>query len=155
MSFLRLVINIDGASSGNPGEAGIGVVVRQDQQTIKEISKSIGIATNNVAEYSALIYALQECLIRRADEVKVITDSELVYKQMIGEYKVKNPNILPLFEQAQHLLQGIKKFSIEHVLREHNTDADRLATQSIKKKQATMVAPLFDNTGEESPSSAG
>lgn len=155
MSFLRLVINIDGASSGNPGEAGIGVVVRQDQQTIKEISKSIGIATNNVAEYSALIYALQECLIRRADEVKVITDSELVYKQMIGEYKVKNPNILPLFEQAQHLLQGIKKFSIEHVLREHNKDADRLATQSIKKKQATMVAPLFDNTGEESPSSAG
>jgi len=155
LSFLRLVINIDGASSGNPGEAGIGVVVRQDQQTIKEISKSIGIATNNVAEYSALIYALQECLIRRADEVKVITDSELVYKQMIGEYKVKNPNILPLFEQAQHLLQGIKKFSIEHVLREHNKDADRLATQSIKKKQATMVAPLFDNTGEESPSSAG
>ncbi len=155
MSLIKLVINIDGASSGNPGEAGIGVVVRQDQQTVKEISKSLGIATNNVAEYTALIYALQECLIRRADEVKVITDSELVYKQMIGEYKVKNSNILPLFEQARHLLQGIKKFSIEHVLREHNKDADRLATQSIKKKQATMVAPLFDNTGEESPSSTG
>lgn len=155
MSPVKLTIHIDGASSGNPGEAGIGVVVRQDQETVREISKSIGLATNNVAEYTALIYALQESLIRRADVVKVITDSELVYKQMIGEYKVKNPNILPLFEQAKHLLEGIKKFEIQHVLREHNKDADRLATQSIKKKQATMVAPLFDNSGEESPSSTG
>lgn len=144
MSSIKLVINIDGASSGNPGEAGIGVVFRQDRITVKEISKSIGVATNNVAEYTALIYALQESLIRRADEVEVITDSELVYKQMIGDYKVKNANILPLFEQAQHLLEGIKKFKIEHVLREYNKDADRLATQSIKKKQAAMVAPTFD-----------
>ncbi len=140
----QLVINVDGASSGNPGESGIGVVVRQDGKIVKEISKSIGVATNNIAEYTALIYALQESLIQRADEVEVITDSELVYKQMIGEYKVKHANILPLFEQAQHLLEGIKKFKLIHVLREHNKDADRLATQSIKKKQAEMVAPVFN-----------
>ena len=155
MSSKKLTIHVDGASSGNPGEAGIGVVVRENGQIVREISLSIGEATNNVAEYTALIYALQEGLIARADEVHVITDSELVYKQMIGEYKVKNPGMKVLFDQVQHLLTGIKQFSIEHVLRDKNKDADRLATQSIKKKQAKVVASLFDNNGEESPSSTG
>ena len=122
---------------------------------IHEISKPIGVATNNVAEYTALIYALQEALIRRADEITVITDSELVHRQMMGEYKVKNANIKPLFEQAQHLLRGFKKVQMKHVLRDENKDADRLATQSIKSKQAQVVAPLFDDNGEESPSSTG
>ncbi len=155
MSKSELLINIDGASSGNPGQAGIGVVVRQDGDIVHEISKPIGVATNNVAEYTALIYALQEALIRRADKVTIITDSELVHRQMTGEYKVKNPNIKTLFEQAQHLLRGFKQVQMKHVLREENKDADRLATQSIKSKQAQVVAPLFDDNGEESPSSTG
>lgn len=155
MSLVKLLINIDGACSGNPGPAGIGVVVRQNDAIVHEISQAIGLATNNVAEYTALIYALQEALIRRADEVTVITDSELVYRQMMGVYKVKNANIKPLFEQAQHLLRGFKKVHMKHVLREENKDADQLATQSIKIKQAEVVAPLFDNNGEESPSSTG
>lgn len=155
MSSIELLFHIDGASSGNPGQAGIGVVVRQNDEIIHEISKPIGVATNNVAEYTALIYALQEGLIRRADRITVITDSELVHRQMTGEYKVKNANIKPLFEQAQHLLRGFKQVQMKHVLREENKDADRLATQSIKSKQAQVVAPLFDNNGEESPSSTG
>ena len=108
-----------------------------------------------MAEYTALIYALQEALIRRADEVTIVTDSELVHRQMTGEYKVKNPNMKVLFEQAQHLLRGFKKVQMKHVLREENQDADRLATKSIKSKQAQVVAPLFDDNGEESPSSTG
>lgn len=155
MSKGELLINIDGASSGNPGQAGVGVVVRQDGEIIHEISKPIGVATNNVAEYTALIYALQEALIRRADVITVITDSELVHRQITGEYKVKNPNIKTLFEQVQHLLRGFKQVKMKHVLREENKDADRLATQSIKSKQAQVVAPLFDDNGEESPSSTG
>ena len=155
MSQGELLINIDGASSGNPGPAGIGVVIRQDGTIIHEISKAIGEATNNVAEYTALVYALQEALIRRADMVTVITDSELVHRQVTGEYKVKNANIKPLFEQVQHLLRGFKQVKMKHVLREENKDADRLATKSIKSKQAQVVAPLFDNNGEESPSSTG
>lgn len=155
MSQGELLINIDGASSGNPGPAGIGVVIRQDGTIIHEISKAIGEATNNVAEYTALVYALQEALIRRADTVTVITDSELVHRQVTGEYKVKNANIKPLFEQVQHLLRGFKQVKMKHVLREENKDADRLATKSIKSKQAQVVAPLFDNHGEESPSSTG
>lgn len=155
MSQGELLINIDGASSGNPGPAGIGVVIRQDGTIIHEISKAIGEATNNVAEYTALVYALQEALIRRADMVTVITDSELVHRQVTGEYKVKNANIKPLFEQVQHLLRGFKQVKMKHVLREENKDADRLATRSIKSKQAQVVAPLFDNNGEESPSSTG
>ncbi len=155
MSLKSLVINVDGACSGNPGEAGIGVVVRQDDKIIKEISQPIGVATNNIAEYTALIYGLQEGLIQRADEVYVITDSELVFNQIAGNYKVKNEKIKPLFDQVKHLVQGFKSFKIEHVLRGKNQDADRLATQSIAKKQTKMVASLFDNNEEESPSSTG
>lgn len=153
MSIRRLVINVDGACSGNPGPAGIGVVVRENNEIICEISKPIGEATNNIAEYTALIYGLQEGLILRAEELLVYTDSELVYNQVIGNYKVKNEKIKPLFEQVKHLLRGFKAFKIEHVLRDKNKDADRLATQSISKKQTKMVASLFENSGEESPSS--
>ena len=143
----------DGACSGNPGPAGIGVVIKDGKKTVKKLSRAIGPATNNVAEYAALIYALQEALILRADRVKVTTDSELMFQQIRGSYKVKEPSIRFLFDLCQHLIQGFTSFEIRHVLREHNKDADKLATQAIKE-QARMVAPLF-NSGEESPSSKG
>ena len=102
----QLDIYIDGASKGNPGPAGVGVVICQDGYVFKNISKAIGRATNNVAEYTALICALREALILKADKLKVWTDSELLYKQIKGEYKVKHINIKPLFEQIKHLVSG-------------------------------------------------
>ena len=150
-----LEIFVDGACSGNPGEAAIGLVFLRDNQKVQEISKSIGEATNNIAEYTALIYALQEALIQKAEHVRIYTDSELVYNQVMGRYKVSHENMKPLFDQVQHLAKGFKTLEIQHIAREKNKEADRLAVKAIKKKQAKMVAPLFDNIGEESPSSEG
>ncbi len=137
---MRLKIYSDGACSGNPGPAGIGVVIHKDGEVVKEISKYIGEATNNIAEYTAVIYAAQEALIMRADEVALFTDSELVYNQLSGYYKVKDSKIKPLFDQIQHLAGGFKKFYITHVLRDKNKDADKLARKAIKDKQAKVVA---------------
>ncbi len=133
----QLDIYIDGASKGNPGPSGIGVVICQDSQTIKNISSFIGDTTNNVAEYTALIYALQEALMLKADTIKINTDSQLLYRQLNKIYKVKNLNILGLFNQALHLLSGFKQVSINNIPRQNNKGADRLATQAIKKHLKT------------------
>lgn len=98
---------------------------------VKEFNKYIGIATNNVAEYNAAIYGLQEALIKRADEVELNLDSELVAQQLKGEYRVKNSNIKPLFEQALHLLSGFRKVMINHIPREKNKEADKLVNKAI------------------------
>src|ERR1051325_4213269 len=124
---MKLEIFTDGACSGNPGPAAIGVVIKTNGETIKEISRSIGNATNNIAEYTALIWALQEALVLKADEVFVKTDSELMYKQIIGEYKVKHEGIKPLFDQVEHLIKGFKRAEFKHVPREQNSEADQLA----------------------------
>ena len=150
-----LEIFIDGACSGNPGKAGIGIVINRRGKTVKEISKAIGEATNNIAEYSALIFALQEALIMKATELQVFTDSELMFRQVTGAYKVKNEKLRFLHDQTQHLMKGFDHIDIQHVRRENNKRADKLATEAIKEKQAKMVAPLFENIGEESPSSKG
>lgn len=150
----ELEIFVDGACSGNPGPAAIGVVLRQDGKIVKEVSRTIGDATNNIAEYSALVYALQEALILKADRVRVFTDSELVFRQLNGSYKVKNEHLKFLFDQVQHLKRGFQDVAITHIPREQNKEADKLATTALKK-QAKTVAPLFDNGGEESPSSRG
>lgn len=151
----ELEIFVDGACSGNPGEAGIGVVINSDGKTLKKISKAIGPATNNIAEYSALIYALQEALLLKAKKLHVLTDSELLYRQVTGAYKVKNDHLKFLYDQVQNLMKVFDRVTLDHVFREQNKEADRLATDSLKKKQAKMVAPLFDDSGEESPSSEG
>lgn len=153
MKSKRLDIFTDGACSGNPGPAGIGFVIMEQGQAVKEFSQYIGEATNNIAEYTALIYALQEALILRADEVFVKTDSELLCRQLQGLYKIKNANIKPLFDQIQHLLRGFRSFSIEHVFREHNKEADRLSKQAIKKQVPVFASAV--EVGEESPSSEG
>ena len=150
-----LEIFTDGACSGNPGEAGIGIVINRDGKTIKKISKAIGEATNNIAEYSALIYALQEAAALKAKKLKIFTDSELLVRQVTGTYKVKNNKLKFLCDQVRLLMQGFNQVDLKHVRREQNKKADNLATRSLKKKQAKMVAPLFKNLGEESPSSKG
>ena len=149
-----LELFIDGACRGNPGQAAIGVVIKSDGRVVKQLSASIGEATNNIAEYTALIYGLQEALILRSDSVKVNTDSELLYHQITGNYKIKNPTLKFLYALVRHLLEGFKTFEIRHVRRDRNKTADDLASKAIKKEQAKMVAPVFC-IGEESPSSAG
>jgi len=127
----KFEIFTDGACKGNPGEAAIGVVINCDGKRVTEISKPIGEATNNIAEYSALVFGLQESLVLRADEVNVYTDSELVYKQVIGAYKIKNAKLKFLNEQVKSLCRGFKSFKISHIPREKNKLADSLANQAM------------------------
>ncbi|MFA5177317.1 MAG: ribonuclease HI family protein [Candidatus Omnitrophota bacterium] len=130
----ELEIYIDGASKGNPGPSGIGVVICRNNETIKNISSFIGNATNNIAEYTALIYGLQEALILKAEVVSIKTDSQLLARQLNKIYKVKHPNIVGLYNQALNLLAAFKEVSIKNIPREENTGADKLATQAIKKE---------------------
>lgn len=128
----KLAIYVDGGSRGNPGPAGVGIVILDEKKhKVKEFNKYIGITTNNIAEYNAVIYGLQEALIEKADEVELNMDSELVAQQLKGEYKVKNSNIRPLFEQALHLMSGFRKVDIKQINREKNKEADKLVNKAI------------------------
>ena len=151
-----LEIFIDGACKGNPGEAAIGLVIYKEGKTVKEVSKIIGEATNNVAEYTALIYALQEALILNVRRIKVSTDSELLFKQVTGQYNVKSGLLQTLFDQVQHLAEGFEHVELKHIPREQNKEADQLASKALKtKKQVKVVASSSNDGGEESPSSKG
>ena len=133
MSIEEVRINIDGASKGNPGRAGIGAVIcGPDGKEIKKFNQYIGITTNNVAEYTALIYALQEALMMRAQRVVVFSDSELLVKQISGEYMVKDEDLKRLRKQFEHLCGGFQGVRVEHVGRENNKIADLLANQAVE-----------------------
>ncbi|PIQ89849.1 MAG: ribonuclease H [Candidatus Omnitrophica bacterium CG11_big_fil_rev_8_21_14_0_20_42_13] len=131
-------IFIDGASQGNPGHSGIGVVIFSGDKIIAELSKYIGHATNNIAEYSALIYALEEALIRHIYEISVKTDSELLCKQINREYKVRNSGLKPYYEQVRRLIKGFKQFEIKHIGRQLNARADKLATVAITRRSNAL-----------------
>jgi ribonuclease HI len=135
----ELEIYIDGASKGNPGPSGIGAVICQAGIVVKNISSFIGNATNNIAEYTALIYALEEALILKAESLKIKTDSQLLARQLNKVYKVKNANISELYDQAVLLLSAFKEVSIQNIPREENQGADRLATEAVKKKLRKKV----------------
>lgn len=128
----HLKVYIDGGSRGNPGPAGIGVVILDDSgKRVKDFCKALGIATNNVAEYNAVVYGLQEALFQKADSVTLHMDSQLVAQQLSGEYRVKHENIKPLFEQVLHLMKGFKKVDIVQIPREQNKEADKLVNKAI------------------------
>lgn len=131
----HLEIYIDGASKGNPGHSGVGIVIYQENRIIKNISQYIGEATNNVAEYTALIYALEEALLLKAQTLKINTDSQLLARQLNKIYKVRHPGIVNFYNRALHLLTGFQKVVVEHIPREKNTLADKLATQAVKLSQ--------------------
>ena len=150
----ELELYIDGACHGNPGPAAIGVAVMKYGKVVKKISQDIGQGTNNIAEYTALIFGLQEALIQKAEKVRVHTDSELLYHQIKGTYKIKNENLKFLHAQVKHLLEGFKTIEMKYIPREENKEADNLAAKALQKEQAKMVAPMF-TIGEESPSSEG
>jgi len=130
----ELNIYIDGASKGNPGPSGIGVVICRNGKTIKNVSSFVGNTTNNVAEYTALIYALEEALILKAESIKINTDSQLLYRQLKKLYKVKSPNILGLYNRALRLLSAFKDTTLENIPREKNKGADKLATKAVKEQ---------------------
>ena len=122
----------DGGSRGNPGPAGIGAVILDARKKkVKEVFKYIGETTNNNAEYNALIAGLEEVRDLGGDEVIVNLDSELVVKQINGEYRVKNADIKPLFEKAIEVLKNFKSFEIRHIDRSKNKEADKLVNKAI------------------------
>ena len=128
-----LTMYIDGASSGNPGPAGIGIVIiDQDDRQVGKISSYIGKRTNNFAEYTALIRALKVALYFKTKILKIRTDSELIVKQMNGEYKVRNDQIKKLYDQASELKKSIKTCKIEHIPRTFNDKADYLAKKAAQ-----------------------
>ncbi len=128
----HLIARIDGASRGNPGPAAYAVVLeRKDGAPVERLAECIGTATNNVAEYRALLAALGLAGRRDTCHLKVFTDSELLARQILGRYKVKSPDLKPLFAEAQRLIAGLAEFSIQHVPREENREADRLANQAL------------------------
>ena len=129
--YKMLTIHIDGASRNNPGNAAIGIIAKDGHKVVFEISEYIGKTTNNVAEYSALIRALEECLICGHKEAHCISDSQLIVEQIKGNYRVKEDTLKVLFNQAKSLIAKMKKFSIEHVRREHNKEADDLANKAL------------------------
>jgi ribonuclease HI len=134
-----LQIHIDGASRGNPGEAGFGVYVADDTgRPVAELYGYLGRATNNVAEYQALLHALRYALARGARRVRVYSDSELVVKQIDGRYRVKHPDMLPLHRDASALLRRFEEATVAHVRREQNKEADRLANRALDEKASKL-----------------
>lgn len=128
----------DGACSGNPGPAGIGyVILASDDQELAAVGEAIGRATNNIAEYTALIRGLQHCHTLGADEVEAISDSQLLVRQMTGQYKVKQPHLQELRQQAVDAAKQLGKVRYRHVLRGENTRADGLASGAIRGSSKT------------------
>lgn len=130
----RLIIYTDGCSKGNPGPAGIGVLVFQEnaRSPLFVLSNKIGVTTNNQAEYKALIVALEYVVNIGAKEVEIRSDSELIVNQMNGSYRVKNAELKPLYMNAKKLAGLINNFSIRSIPREQNREADALANKALK-----------------------
>lgn len=130
------IANVDGGSRGNPGPAGYGVRIERDDGAIVELKEAVGVATNNVAEYRGLIAALAWAAAHGVSRLHVRSDSLLLVKQMQGEYRVKHPGLQPLSTEARRLVQQIGDVRFEHVRREQNTDADRLANEAMDEATA-------------------
>jgi ribonuclease HI len=125
----------DGGARGNPGPAAFGYVLEAADGTVLAAhGEAIGVATNNVAEYRALVAGLARAAELGVDEVDVVSDSELLVKQMRGEYKVKNAALRALWDEAQHLAAGLGKVTFEAVRREHNELADRLVNEALDRE---------------------
>ena len=130
---LRLLIHTDGAARGNPGPAGAGAILRdaEDGTVLAEIAEPLGRATNNVAEWTAVLLALEEARRLGAGRVDMRMDSELVARQISGAYRVKHPDLKPLHAQVMELLRSFDGYTVGHVPRALNKDADRLSNVAI------------------------
>jgi ribonuclease HI len=130
---------IDGGARGNPGPAGYGVRVETDDGSlIEELHGGLGIATNNVAEYNGLLAALRYAVAHGHRDVRIKADSELLVKQMRGEYKVKHPGLQPLYQEARQLALRLDRVTFEHVRREFNKEADRLSNLGMDEAEKML-----------------
>lgn len=149
-SAASLIAYVDGASRGNPGPAAYGVVIQDSSgATIDTLSEKLGLATNNVAEYRALLAALEYALAHGTRRLKIYCDSELVARQMQGRYRVQSPDLKPLFERARQLAGRLEHFQIEHVLRHRNADADRLANEALDGAPKKVARPIASARRDE------
>ena len=130
----HLIVSCDGASRGNPGPAGIGVqITTEDGTVVSEIARGIGETTNNVAEYTAVIEGLAQAKELGARSVTLRSDSLLLISQLTGRYRVKSPHLQPLHRRARSIAVGFERISFEHVPRERNVEADRLANEGVDR----------------------
>jgi probable phosphoglycerate mutase len=134
------VAHIDGGSRGNPGPAAYGVHITRADGTVVELKECIGVATNNVAEYRGLVAALSWATTLGIHRLHVRSDSLLLIKQMRGEYRVKHAGLIPLWQEARGLARQIGDVQFEHVRRELNTDADRLANEAMDEAAAARLS---------------
>ena len=132
MKLKKAIIHVDGASRGNPGAAAIGAIIKDEQgRLVASVSRRIGTATNNEAEYQALIAALEKAINLGVKEVELNSDSELVVKQLKGRYRVKKAALKPLHQKMRQLLDSLEDFTVTHIPREQNTEADSLANKAL------------------------
>jgi ribonuclease HI len=149
-------IHTDGGSRGNPGPAAFAYTIERPGQPIIEEKGYLGDTTNNIAEYTALVKALQHAEELGAASVVVNSDSELLVQQMNGKYKVKNPGILPLFQEARRLADGFDDIKIRHIYREHNSRADRLCNEALDDRhRLPIVEPLAKKSARAGRGSPG
>lgn len=130
----------DGGSRGNPGPAAWGALLQQDGRTFIELNEYIGNRTNNVAEWTGVVKILEKALELGVQDIEVRLDSELVVKQLLGQYRVKNESLIPLYQAAKSLSARFSKFKIMHVRREHNKEADRLVNQALDQLKTGQAA---------------
>ncbi|HJX03819.1 MAG TPA: ribonuclease HI family protein [Dehalococcoidia bacterium] len=134
---MHIAIYSDGASRGNPGPSAIGIVIKDAQKrNLSQISRYIGIGTNNNAEYMAVLEALREARRLKASEITLFLDSELIVKQLNGTYKVKSKALQPHFLQVVRLLKSFDIFSVKHIPRNLNSEADKLANAALNLNSA-------------------
>lgn len=129
---MKLIVNVDGGARGNPGPAAVGVVVQQSGgEVLEERGEPIGTATNNVAEYRALLLGIERAAELGASELELIGDSELIVRQVNGEYKVKDATLRELHSEVKRALRPFDSWSVRHVRREQNAEADRLVNAAL------------------------
>jgi probable phosphoglycerate mutase len=140
-----MVAHVDGGSRGNPGPSGYGAYVTDAEgHVLAELSEFLGVQTNNFAEYSGLIAALEYAVEHGYGTVKIVSDSELLVKQMKGQYKVRSEALLSIYGEAKTLVRKLDRFEIRHVLRHLNKDADRLANAAMDRGMQRTGAPRAD-----------
>lgn len=131
---MELTIYTDGASRNNPGEAGAGIYILQDGEPFEQIARYLGQTTNNIAEYTAAIIGLEHAVKAGAKRVRLFADSELLVKQVNGQYKVKNDGLKPLHGKVKELIARIGSVEVQYIPRERNREADALANKAIDEK---------------------
>jgi ribonuclease HI len=130
----EITAHVDGGARGNPGPAGYGVAIQDAAgRPVAQLSEYLGHRTNNYAEYQGLLAALRYAAENRIKALKVVSDSELMVRQMKGIYKVRHPELRKLYEEAQLLVRRLERFEIRHAMREHNQVADRLANEAMDR----------------------